>query len=151
MGPSSVLAMKARDIERTGEGPRRAPDRAASASASHAVTAVRGAVPAFIEMAIRDARVVCLSYEDGQGRVSARDIEPVAFVDGGSTCYLLAWCRLRQQARSFRMDRIRSARLLDEVVDLAQLDVLLPHDARVRLHAGRAALSRGRGSARARP
>ncbi len=150
MGPSSVLTMKARDIEPTGGDPRRASDRAASAFASDAVTAVWGAVPALIDQAIGDARVVRLSYEDGQGRVSARDIEPVAFVDGGSTCYLLAWCRLRHQARFFRMDRIRSARLLDEVVDRAQLDVLLPHDARVRRHAGGGALSRGRGSAPAR-
>ncbi|MDH4118723.1 MAG: YafY family transcriptional regulator [Acidimicrobiia bacterium] len=65
-----------------------------------------GPAPRLIEQAIVERRVVRISYEDRHGDRSRRVIEPLAVVGVGPNWYLLAWCRLRDAHRSFRMDRI---------------------------------------------
>ena len=65
-----------------------------------------GPAPRLIEQAIVERRVVRISYEDRHGDRSRRVIEPLAVVGVGANWYLLAWCRLRDAHRSFRMDRI---------------------------------------------
>ncbi len=99
------------------------------------VTALRRAVPAVVEQAIVDGRALRMSYEDREASVTARDVEPVAFVRGTSCWYLLAWCRLRGEARCFRVDRIRSAQVLDDRIDRRPLEAVLPLDPRVQLQA----------------
>lgn len=62
--------------------------------------------PAFLRRAIREAQVLSISYRDGAGGQSRRDILPIVllyFIDG---TVLAAWCRLRQAFRHFRIDRI---------------------------------------------
>jgi len=41
--------------------------------------------------------------------VTFREVEPVAFAGTRAHWYLIAWCRLRDGARAFRLDRIRAA------------------------------------------
>jgi predicted DNA-binding transcriptional regulator YafY len=79
-------------------------------------------VPAIVAEAVAERRVVRLSYVDRGGAVTERDVEPVAFVSGGRDQYLIGWCRLRQEARAFRVDRINRATLRDEPVPPRRYD-----------------------------
>lgn len=67
------------------------------------------AVPAVIEDALVRRRVLRLAYCDKNGMVSEREIEPVAFVAGMHGWYVSGWCRLRDEMRIFRIDRVLSA------------------------------------------
>ncbi len=72
-------------------------------------------VPALLERAVLEQRVVEVDYVDRNDvETFGRLLEPHSFVGDGSHWYLVAWCRRRDGARSFRVDRIRKARLTDE-------------------------------------
>ncbi|MEV5826221.1 WYL domain-containing protein [Spirillospora sp. NPDC052242] len=71
-------------------------------------------VPSVLEEAVSARRVVRLEYVNGAGDESERDVEPVAFTCASLRWYLIGWCRLRGEARIFRIDRIRRAALLEE-------------------------------------
>ncbi|QSX79142.1 helix-turn-helix transcriptional regulator [Agrilutibacter solisilvae] len=59
-----------------------------------------------LHAAIGAMQVLRLDYRDGQGAVSAREVEPLALAFWGGTLTLGAWCRLRGDFRNFRPDRI---------------------------------------------
>ena len=67
------------------------------------------AVPSVIEQAIVARRVLRICYLDRGGNLTERDVEPVVFMAGPSGWYLVGWCRVRDAARCFRVDRIRQA------------------------------------------
>jgi predicted DNA-binding transcriptional regulator YafY len=71
-------------------------------------------VPGVVADAIVASRVLAIDYEDKNGAVTRRRVEPGAFVVNGPHWYLLAHCRLRGEDRAFRLDRIRRALLTDE-------------------------------------
>jgi predicted DNA-binding transcriptional regulator YafY len=75
----------------------------------------RATVPRAVEQAIIDRRVVRLRYTDKDGQHTDRVVEPLAVVAVGSSWYLSAWCRLRDDVRAFRLDRIRDAFLTREI------------------------------------
>ena len=57
-------------------------------------------------------RVLRMDYRGrGQETDTARDVEPLGVVFYGGAWYLVAWCRLRQDYRHFRIDRIRRLEL----------------------------------------
>src|SRR5258708_5125044 len=66
-----------------------------------------------IQQAIVTRRVLKLTYH-GRGRDDAtrRDVEPMGVVFHGSVWYLVAWCRLRNDFRHFRLDRVRALEVL---------------------------------------
>jgi predicted DNA-binding transcriptional regulator YafY len=66
-------------------------------------------VPLAIQEAITARHVLRLDYRDRRDVVTVREVEPVAFAGTRAQWYLLAWCRLRNGARAFRVDRIRAA------------------------------------------
>lgn len=76
------------------------------------------AVPAAVERALREHRVLRIGYADGSGAVTERCVEPVALTGRGEHAYLLAWCRLRGAPRVFRTDRLRRGELTDEPTPL---------------------------------
>jgi predicted DNA-binding transcriptional regulator YafY len=83
-----------------------------------------------IEEAVRRSVVVNLVYVDQHGAQTSRAVEAVGLYDGGDGWYLVGWCRLRDDGRIFRFDRIRSARLTSEVVARRDVDETLgwvPH------------------------
>jgi predicted DNA-binding transcriptional regulator YafY len=53
-------------------------------------------------------RVLRLDYRDKSERASAREVEPLCLAFWGGAWTLGAWCRLRQDFRNFRPDRIAS-------------------------------------------
>ena len=67
-----------------------------------------------IEEAVVAARVVEIEYKDSDGAVTHRAVEPVALVGASDAWYLLAHCRLRNDVRFFRVDRVAAAQLTDE-------------------------------------
>lgn len=73
------------------------------------------AVPMAVQRAIADNLVVELDYVDRHGVLSERALEPVGVMSLDDDWYLVGWCRLRKDARRFRLDRIRGARATDEV------------------------------------
>ncbi|MER6946098.1 YafY family protein [Nonomuraea sp. NPDC000554] len=68
-----------------------------------------------IEEALLRRRVLRLDYADAKGALTSRDVEPGVFLGGrGGFWYLVAWCRLRDDVRVFRLDRIASATVTAE-------------------------------------
>ncbi|MFI9488426.1 helix-turn-helix transcriptional regulator [Promicromonospora sp. NPDC052451] len=63
-------------------------------------------VPAVLTDAITARRVLRLRYTDRAGAATTRDVEPLGFVGSSTAWYLLAWCRLRDGVRAFRLDRV---------------------------------------------
>jgi len=76
-----------------------------------------GADPVEVSRTVQEAllarRVLRLEYVDHAGRVTERDVEPFGLLVG-QQWQLLGWCRLRDDVRAFRLDRIRAVRALAE-------------------------------------
>lgn len=64
------------------------------------------AIPLIIEDALATRHVLRLCYVDKHGATTEREVEPVMFLAGAEDWYLVAWCRLRDALRAFRLDRI---------------------------------------------
>ncbi len=64
--------------------------------------------------AIEQRRKVALRYRDDAGRDSARTVRPLGCFHWGAVWTLGAWCELRGDFRSFRVDRIVELAWLDE-------------------------------------
>jgi predicted DNA-binding transcriptional regulator YafY len=67
------------------------------------------AIPLIVEDALAARHVLRLHYVDKHGTPTERDAEPVMFLAGTEAWYLVAWCRLRDGLRAFRIDRIVAA------------------------------------------
>lgn len=61
----------------------------------------------FIRQAIKQQRKLDIAYEDVEGRPSRRLVWPLALYFFGGTWLIPAWCELRADFRSFRLDRIK--------------------------------------------
>jgi predicted DNA-binding transcriptional regulator YafY len=91
---------------------------------------------AVIEEAVQHSWVLALEYVDVQGRRTHREVEPVLFVGGRQAWYLIGWCRLRADARAFRLDRIAAARITGEQGpdhDVEKFAGLVPKNLRIPL------------------
>jgi predicted DNA-binding transcriptional regulator YafY len=75
-----------------------------------------------VETAVTQRRVLELDYVDASGnRTDHRLVEPYGLAGGQDHWYLMAWCRMRDGGRSFRLDRIQGARVTDEAAPVRQL------------------------------
>ncbi|MQA86497.1 MAG: WYL domain-containing protein [Streptosporangiales bacterium] len=83
-------------------------------------------VPSVIEEAIVAQRVLRLSYTDRNGVRTERDVEPVLFVSDLGRWYLVGWCRLRDGARAFRVDRVVSAAVTGEPAPARSYEEFVP-------------------------
>jgi predicted DNA-binding transcriptional regulator YafY len=62
-------------------------------------------------------RVLRLAYRAaGRTEETLREVEPLGIVFYGGAWYLVAWCRLRQDYRHFRTDRVRRLEMLPETL-----------------------------------
>ncbi|MDP9866375.1 MULTISPECIES: helix-turn-helix transcriptional regulator [Streptosporangium] len=111
------------DVESTGAGDVESAEDVESAGAGGPAVRVHAAVEPepyprvsrVIGQALLHRRVLRIRYEDHKGRVTTREVEPAIFVGGrGGHWYLVGMCRLRQDARVFRLDRIGWAEETDE-------------------------------------
>lgn len=64
--------------------------------------------------AIEGFRVVEIAYCDEKAQVTERRLRPVALLFWGNRWTLVAWCELRADFRSFRVDRFQRLQVLDE-------------------------------------
>ena len=53
-----------------------------------------------------------LHYRDRDGQASRRELHPYGIAYRGGAWYLVAWCRLREDLRSFRLDRVEAVEAL---------------------------------------
>jgi predicted DNA-binding transcriptional regulator YafY len=67
-----------------------------------------------VQRGVAQRRILRLTYRDRARGETARDVEPLGVVCYGGTWHLVAWCRLRNDVRHFRVDRIRTLVQLDE-------------------------------------
>lgn len=59
-----------------------------------------------LRAALRDQRKVAFDYTTPDGEISQRTVRPLALLFYGAVWLMLAWCELRQDFRSFRLDRM---------------------------------------------
>ncbi len=68
-----------------------------------------------LRLAMRDQRRLILAYRTaGQAEAAERKIDPYALVHQYGYWYLVAYCHLRNEVRTFRVDRIAGLRPLNE-------------------------------------
>jgi predicted DNA-binding transcriptional regulator YafY len=75
----------------------------------------RGIDLADLRRAIRETRKLRVIYADAEGRHSMRIIWPIAMAYYVDATLLGAWCELRKDYRHFRVERILSSTVLDEI------------------------------------
>lgn len=68
-----------------------------------------------IRHAITGQRYLRLHYQNAQQVVSERTVKPLGLFFWGNVWTLSAWCELRAGFRTFRLDRMESLTVLDEV------------------------------------
>ncbi len=71
----------------------------------------------YIQMAVINFRVTELAYQALEQKVSHRAIEPLAIYSYDEKWIVIGWCRLRQDYRSFRLDRIQHFKVLEETFE----------------------------------
>ncbi|MGI9462985.1 MAG: helix-turn-helix transcriptional regulator [Aestuariivirgaceae bacterium] len=64
--------------------------------------------------ALRERRKVEFSYHDAAGSGSARTVRPLSLAYFGPVWLLAAWCELRVDFRTFRLDRINGFAVLED-------------------------------------
>lgn len=69
---------------------------------------------AALRTALRENRALRIAYLDEAGDATERTVLPVALVYYVQVAVLAAWCRLRQDFRHFRIDRIQNMDVLEE-------------------------------------
>jgi predicted DNA-binding transcriptional regulator YafY len=75
-----------------------------------------------VERAVTERRVLEVDYVDRTGqRTERRSVEPYGLAGAEHHWYLMAWCRLRDGGRTFRLDRICAARVTDEAAPIREL------------------------------
>ena len=79
------------------------------------IQTANAAVAAAVTRAIREDRVVEIDYwTEARGAITSRSIEPHLLVNTRDAWYVVSWCRRAEEQRTFRLDRIRSARVTKE-------------------------------------
>lgn len=63
-------------------------------------------VPRLISDALAHPRVLRIDYGDRAGARTTREVEPLGYVESSGAWYLIAWCRMRDGIRAFRIDRV---------------------------------------------
>lgn len=67
-----------------------------------------------INNAIDNCKVAIIEYDSREKGVSTREIEPMAIVYKDRKRNLVGWCKLRNDYRSFRLDRLNLIKLRQE-------------------------------------
>lgn len=67
-----------------------------------------------IKESILEKKVVIFDYHGSNGEINTRTVEPLKLCFKENAWYLLAFCRLRQEIRTFKITRIKNARITSE-------------------------------------
>lgn len=71
-----------------------------------------------IQNAIDNRKVVVIEYDSRENEVTNRTVEPMALIYKNRRRHLVGWCRLREDWRTFRLDRIAMVKLMSETFTL---------------------------------
>jgi len=77
----------------------------------------------YIQMAIINFRVTELTYQAKEKEITFRKIEPLAIYCYNEKWIVIGWCRLRQDYRAFRLDRIKHFKILEEKFEDRNFDL----------------------------
>lgn len=70
---------------------------------------------AILRQAIKQRRVIGITYHSyTRNEVTQRQVEPYELIYAGDCWYMRGYCRLRQDTREFRLERIDEVKLLEE-------------------------------------
>ncbi len=69
--------------------------------------------PSALRDAVRSAHKVQFDYRDEEDNPSQRTVRPLALAFYGRVWLLVSWCEMRDDFRSFRLDRMRELQVLD--------------------------------------
>lgn len=72
---------------------------------------------ASIQLALTNFKVMDIQYQDASAEATRRQVEPFALYSTQENWILIAWCRLRKDFRSFRLDRIQSLQVSDTLFE----------------------------------
>jgi predicted DNA-binding transcriptional regulator YafY len=89
-----------------------------------------------LHAAAQQRRVVLVAYAREDGQPSVRRLRPLALYFWGGVWTLAAWCELRNDFRSFRVDRIQHAERLEEIFTPRAGQTLADYLQRVRAQGG---------------
>jgi predicted DNA-binding transcriptional regulator YafY len=73
-----------------------------------------------IRQAIQNKKTILIDYTDVKQEVSTRELEPLGLVFWGRSWTLAAWCLLRKDYRSFRLDRIIDLTITDRDLEFTE-------------------------------
>ena len=71
-----------------------------------------------VTMALAEDRHLEFEYRSASSGVATRLVDPVRVENVGGTWFLRAWCHNREALRTFRIDRLENARLIETAVDV---------------------------------
>lgn len=71
-----------------------------------------------IQRAIAQRKVLCIDYVNMDEQLTQRHIEPIGIFYYSMAWYLIAWCRLRNDYRNFRADRMKAVKTTQESFDM---------------------------------
>ncbi len=92
-------------------------ERAVASTAPVPATPPTGEIVAGLAEAVDGSRRVRLRYRSARSGETERTVDPYALLEGEGRWYLFAYCRLRQGARLFRLDRVLWAETLEETFE----------------------------------
>jgi predicted DNA-binding transcriptional regulator YafY len=116
-----VAVMSEPDAERAERLAQRVHIVPSSAPVEHAEPST-GTVLRTVLDALTAGHVLEIEYADRHGVPSRRYVEPMGFLGGVLGWYLMGWCRLREDGRVFRLDRMRAVRDTGEVAPPREID-----------------------------
>ncbi|MGG7614399.1 WYL domain-containing protein, partial [Streptomyces sp. ZG43] len=98
-------------------------EAAASSSRLSVTFEAEGGVFADVDRAISERRRLWLRYySPARDELTEREVDPIRLFTVGHT-YMEAWCRLSEDRRTFRLDRVAEIRVLDEVSAPPEIEV----------------------------
>lgn len=67
-----------------------------------------------IQNAIDNLKIAVIEYDSRESDNTIRAVEPMALIYKNRKRHLVGWCRLREDWRTFRLDRISMVKLMNE-------------------------------------
>jgi proteasome accessory factor C len=84
-----------------------------------------GVVTSVTDALARGRRLHLRYWVPARDEATERDVDPLRVFTSGGTAYLSGWCYAVEELRTFRLDRVLTATMLDDLVDV-------PEDVRLR-------------------
>jgi proteasome accessory factor C len=78
--------------------------------------------------AISSERTIICNYRNQKGEQSQRSIDPLLIELRGKKHYLRGWCHINKEVRSFRLDRMQSVQITDQIITNQSRSAAIPDE-----------------------